>query len=119
MQECRHGGRHEMRRNAKSLSCDGVGSLIVAVDQGAEGVDQVFDLGLLQPEEIVLPGDLVQLGHGLFVGDAIGVHSSPRSAMYWAKFSIGPDWKYRRYPRSSTLKYWVWPLKQFAVPECV
>src|SRR5512140_3223089 len=63
-------------RQTRKLSCDGVGGLIVAVDQGTEGVDQVFDLGLLQPEEIELPGDLVPLGHGLFVGDAIGIHSA-------------------------------------------
>jgi hypothetical protein len=75
-QECRREAGMDCDRKRR-LSCDGVGGLIVTVDQRTKGVDQVFNLSLLQPEEIELPGDLVQLGHGLFVGYAIGIHSSP------------------------------------------
>lgn len=59
---------------------DGVGSLVVVLDQGTERIDEIFDLGLLHSEQIELPCDVVQLGHGLFIGDAIGIHICP---LHW------------------------------------
>lgn len=73
------------------LSGEGVGRLVVVLDQGAEGVDQILDLGLLYAEQIEFSGDLAQLGHGLFVGNAIGIHFV---LLHWAKCSIGFPWEH-------------------------
>lgn len=78
-------GMH-LQRSRPRLAGDGVGGLVVALNQRAECVDEVFDLGLLYPEEIKLPRDLVKLRHGLFVGDAIGIHFC---LLHWAQCSTG------------------------------
>src|SRR6185437_3584490 len=65
---------------------DSVGGLVVALDQGPESVDEVFDLSFLQAEEIEFPCDLVQLCHCLFVCDAVGIHVY---LLHLAKCSIG------------------------------
>jgi len=82
-------GRHTLGR-CEGLACDGVDGLVAALDQRAEGVDEVFDLGFLQTEEVEFAGDLVELRHGLFIGDAIGIHVY---SLHRAKFSIGRQLK--------------------------
>jgi hypothetical protein len=55
----------------------------------------------LEPEKIELPRDLVQLGHGLFVGDAIGIHVY---VLHLAKCSIGKQQKIKGTERLTILK---------------
>jgi hypothetical protein len=87
--------------NYAELAGDGVGGLVVILNQWTKGVDEVFDLGFLQAEEIELPRDLVQLGHGLFVGNAIGIHVY---LLHLAKCSIGKQQQNEGTERVTTLK---------------
>ena len=89
-----------MRQPGPVLAGDGVGGLVV-LNQRAKGVDEIFDLGFLQPEEIELPCDLVQLSHGLFVGDAIGIHVY---VLHLAKCSIGKQQKIKGTEQLTILK---------------
>jgi len=92
--------RHAYATTRARLASNGVGGLVV-LDQRAKGVDEIFDLGFLQPEKIELPCDLVQLSHGLFVGDAIGIHVY---VLHLAKCSIGKQQKIKGTERLTILK---------------
>jgi hypothetical protein len=93
--------RHALATTTSELAGDGVGSLVVVLDQRAKGIDEIFDLGFLQAKEIELPRDLVQLCHGLFVGDAIGIHVY---LLHLAKCSIGKQQQNEGTTRASILK---------------
>jgi hypothetical protein len=89
-----------LRQSWPVLAGDGVGGLVV-LDQWAKGVDEILNLGFLQPEEIELPCDLIQLSHGLFVGDAIGIHVY---LLHLAQCSIGKQHKIKGTEQLTILK---------------
>jgi hypothetical protein len=102
MQDGDAGLRRHAYATTKALSaCNGTDGLIATLDQRAEGVDEILDLCFLKPEEIELPRDLVQLGHGLLVSDAIGIHVY---LLHLAKCSIGKPQKIEGTERLTILK---------------